>query len=896
MTADDQSACDNLRSTPVLRWAAKPNVGNYLLYVAYDKQMTNPVYDLNDDGVFTPITLTQPLWTPAAALPDSQAETAYYYRVVPCSYLRCEALTPAQHAFDKLSRKVVLNPALHTPVNGSAPVVCPDVALPTVHQECQNDVTLSWEDYRTTEKTPGDAATPLASPGRTEARSYIVQTATDSSFNGIIESVEVDQTTFTSFEETYPEGMVYWRVRAVDASGNLLDWSSTGSFDKKSPAPVLLSPDGTQDISGDIFFSWASLPFAAFYRVEVYKNHDTDAGAANLAFQPATVGSRMVSLTNRLAQLPPMPNGADPYVWRVRRIDAAGRNGAWSSWGHFKVVEPTTNLTSPPDNASVPPSDALFTWSAVPGAESYRFERRVAGTFTSIEPVTTRALSWAPQAAITGGSWEWRVTPLDASGQSMTATTWRPFSVVDTVSATAPVAIGGSGKIGTPLTVTAPPVWNFGASVTTTYQWFRNTAAIGGETAQSYTLTSADLGRSISVRATGTRPGYIGSTSTSTGITGVSGSAAVAVTDVSAAGTGKVGTVLTLTPPTWDSDLVTSSYRWQRDGVDVAGSAGAGTTYTIIGTDVGKQLTVKATGTRAGYDNGTSVSSPILALLGDAPTASPGASITGPSTKVGTTWTATAPTWSTTGVTTTYQWYRDATPIAGATKSTYKFVAADIGVAVAVQATGSKVGYAPGTSMSNAVLAEQLDTNTNIAPPTVTGTAAARETLTANPGTWPSGTTYTYQWFVNGLAVARETRSTYVVRTRDAGLKVSVRVTGAKTGYLAGTATSAEMTVRKLATTTTAGLEESTITKRARGVLNVHVDVVDLGVPLGKVQVKEGSKVLATVQVKNDSRGNVVIRLKKLLPGKHKLVVSYLGSAATLASKAKKVKLTVLKK
>ncbi len=125
---------------------------------------------------------------------------------------------------------------------------------------------------------------------------------------------------------------------------------------------------------------------------------------------------------------------------------------------------------------------------------------------------------------------------------------------------------------------------------------------------------------------------------------------------------------------------------------------------------------------------------------------------------------------------------------------------------------------------------------------------------------------------------------------------MSVRVTGSKAGFLPGTATSPSLTVKKLATATTAGLEEAKISKRARAVVNVHVDVQDLGVPLGKVQVKEGNKVLATVQLKNDSRGNVVIRLKKLKPGKHKLVVSYLGSVATAASKAKKVKLIVLKK
>ena len=138
----------------MLRWADKPNVGSYLLYVAHDKEMTNPVYDLDQNGIFTPLILTQPMWTPAAALPDSQAGTAYYYRVVPCSYQECEALTHAEHSFDKLSRKVVLNQApLDTPVGGTAPVACPDPPrAPPNHQVCQNDVTLSWQDFRTTEK------------------------------------------------------------------------------------------------------------------------------------------------------------------------------------------------------------------------------------------------------------------------------------------------------------------------------------------------------------------------------------------------------------------------------------------------------------------------------------------------------------------------------------------------------------------------------------------------------------------------------------------------------------------------------------------------------------------------------------------------------------------------
>ena len=464
----------------------------------------------------------------------------------------------------------------------------------------------------------------------------------------------------------------------------------------------------------------------------------------------------MVSLTALLPQLPQMPNGDDPYVWRVRRIDAAGRNGAWSPWGHFRVVEPSATQTSPPDSASVPPSDALFTWSDVPGAESYRFERRPVGSLTNVEPVTTRALSWAPQLAIAGGSWEWRVTPIDASGNSLTASGWRPFTVEDQIAATTAVSIDGSGRVGTPLTVTTPPAWNFGGAVATTYQWLRNGANIGGAVAQSYTVTSADIGTNLSVRATGTRAGYLTGTSTSNVIPGLKGAAPVAVTDVSISGTGKVGTNLTLTPPVWDNDFTTTAYQWQRDGANISG--GTQTTYAVIAADVGHALTVKATGTRTGYDPGTSTSAPITGVLGDAPNATTGVSIAGANNKVGTTWTLTAPTWSATGLTTTYQWYRDAAAISGATSTTYKLVEADIGASVTVRATGAKAGYQSGTSTSNAVVVAPLDPLVASALPTITGVAKAKETLTATPGTWQisSGVTYAYQWFVNGEAVAKE--------------------------------------------------------------------------------------------------------------------------------------------
>jgi hypothetical protein len=222
---------------------------------------------------------------------------------------------------------------------------------------------------------------------------------------------------------------------------------------------------------------------------------------------------------------------------------------------------------------------------------------------------------------------------------------------------------------------------------------------------------------------------------------------------------------------------------------------------------------------------------------------------------------------------------------------------ADVGKSVTVHATGTKAGYQPGTSVSNAIVGVALDPIVNTAPPTISGVAAARETLTASTGTWQttSGVSYGYQWFVDGVAVAKATKSSFVVRTLDAGHQISVRVIASASGWAAGTATSTQVRVAKLASTTTATLADKKITRKQRGVLTVKVAMAGYDVPLGQVQVKDGSKVIATVSLSTAKNGTLSIRLKKLKLGKHKLRVSYLGSVSTEGSAAKRVTLKVVR-
>jgi fibronectin type 3 domain-containing protein len=112
-------------------------------------------------------------------------------------------------------------------------------------------------------------------------------------------------------------------------------------------------------------------------------------------------------------------------------------------------------------------------------------------------------------------------------------------------------------------------------------------------------------------------------------------------------------------------------------------------------------------------------------------------------------WSGTAP------ISYAYQWRRcdsggaNCADIAGATAQTYALVSADVGSTMRVAVTGSNgVGSATATSAQTAVVAAAATPPANTSPPTISGTAQAGQTLTADKGTW-TGTapiSYAYQW------------------------------------------------------------------------------------------------------------------------------------------------------
>ncbi|MCW2768857.1 MAG: hypothetical protein JWR27_290 [Aeromicrobium sp.] len=160
-------------------------------------------------------------------------------------------------------------------------------------------------------------------------------------------------------------------------------------------------------------------------------------------------------------------------------------------------------------------------------------------------------------------------------------------------------------------------------------------------------------------------------------------------------GTKAVGRTVSAVAGTWTRGT-TFAYDWRLDNVS---TGQRGSTYAIPASAVGKKLTVKVTGTKAGYAAVTTESAASTVAKGTLATRTPTISGTA---KVGKTLTATAGTW-TSGTALTYRWYVGSKAITqSSTSRTYKIAAAYKGKKLTVEVTGAKAGYTTVTKTSSA--------------------------------------------------------------------------------------------------------------------------------------------------------------------------------------------------
>ena len=176
----------------------------------------------------------------------------------------------------------------------------------------------------------------------------------------MIDDQTVDQTTYTAFDRAYPEGSLWWRVQAIDGSGNGLTWSAPRQFTKRSPAPTVIGPTGGEVIGGVQPFRWEPLDYAKSYDLEVYRNNDRTASAVNRALTATNVRHTAFASKEPLEAL-----GSD-FVWRVRRTDFSGNKSDWGQWHAFRVGAAAPKLKTPKAGVRISGRTAFFGWRPRP--------------------------------------------------------------------------------------------------------------------------------------------------------------------------------------------------------------------------------------------------------------------------------------------------------------------------------------------------------------------------------------------------------------------------------------------------------------------------------------------------------------------------------------------------
>lgn len=186
------------------------------------------------------------------------------------------------------------------------------------------------------------------------------------------------------------------------------------------------------------------------------------------------------------------------------------------------------------------------------------------------------------------------VTGAKRGYQTATAVTQPTLAVAPGVLVPVVPRVTGTARVDRVLTV-ATGAWAPGTTLAV--RWLADGRPVTGATSRTLTLAPALAGRAITAEVTGAKAGYATETVRS------AATARVALGTLRGvrpriSGTAKVGKVLVAKAGTW-SPRATLSYRWYADGKAIAGATTP--RLKLTAKHAGDRITVRVTGTRAGY-------------------------------------------------------------------------------------------------------------------------------------------------------------------------------------------------------------------------------------------------------------------------------------------------------
>ena len=245
-----------------------------------------------------------------------------------------------------------------------------------------------------------------------------------------------------------------------------------------------------------------------------------------------------------------------------------------------------------------------------------------------------------------------------------------------------------------------------------------------------------------------------------------------------------VGSVLTAMAAGFSgTDVLT--FAWSAGGVALPDTVGS--SLTLEPRFLGAQVSVTVTGTSPGEPDRTAT-----ATIG--PVAAGTIGLTGtPSIsgtpRVGTVLTGRAGSWDP-AATLGYQWLAAGVAVAGATTPTFSPGPAQLGQVITLRVTAVRQGYRSVAATSAPTAPVGAGAFVASPTPTISGTLRVGRVLTAAPGTWSPAASLSYQWRANGAVITSATGRTYTLQPTDRTKRMTVQVTGRRSGYAAVARTS----------------------------------------------------------------------------------------------------------
>ncbi len=243
------------------------------------------------------------------------------------------------------------------------------------------------------------------------ANEYELQISTVNDFSSIsLTKSSITDTTITLENSEILDAATnyYWRVRAVNGSGNGA-WSDTSSFKTEIKVPELLSPaEDATNVNTEPKLVWRSISGVITYQIQI---------AESSSFASTLTDSN--SVTDTLIIAPKLENSTD-YYWRVRANYSADTS-AWSTSRLFTTKSPAPlppQLLNPENEALDIALEPQLSWTSVSDADFYELQLSGDESFTSeiiIDSTNITNESIMSPALLRDKEYFWRVRSVNNS-------------------------------------------------------------------------------------------------------------------------------------------------------------------------------------------------------------------------------------------------------------------------------------------------------------------------------------------------------------------------------------------------------------------------------------------------------------------------------------------------